>query len=46
MFYADLPTDWQALSVSDMFNAPVQVNEEADVQAKLLARLGRDPSWF
>jgi uncharacterized protein (TIGR03083 family) len=45
LFYAELPTDWQALSASDMFHDPVQVNDEADVQAMLLARLGRDPSW-
>jgi hypothetical protein len=28
-----------------MFNAPVAVHSDSDVQAKLLARLGRDPSW-
>ncbi|OBK42330.1 hypothetical protein A5657_00545 [Mycobacterium kubicae] len=44
-FYARLPTDAQALSASLMFNAAVAVNSEADVQARLLARLGRDPYW-
>jgi uncharacterized protein (TIGR03086 family) len=43
--YAGLPEDPQALSASGMFNAPVAVNSETDVQARLLARLGRDPSW-
>ena len=44
-FYAGLPTDPQELSASGMFNAPVEVSSETDVQARLLARLGRDPSW-
>jgi len=43
--YAGLPEDPQALSASGMFNAPVAVNSETDTQARLLARLGRDPSW-
>jgi uncharacterized protein (TIGR03086 family) len=46
--YADLPADLQALSPSGMFKAPFEINDEAseiDVQARLLARLGRDPSW-
>jgi uncharacterized protein (TIGR03083 family) len=43
--YADLPADPQALTASGMFNAPVAVGNEVDVQARLLARLGRDPSW-
>jgi uncharacterized protein (TIGR03086 family) len=46
--YAGLPEDPQALSASGMFNAPVAVGSETsetDVQARLLARLGRDPSW-
>ena len=48
LVYAGLPEDPQALSASGMFNAPVAVNSETseiDVQARLLARLGRDPSW-
>jgi uncharacterized protein (TIGR03086 family) len=44
-FYAGLPADPQALSASGMFSAPVAVNSEIDVQARLLARLGRNPSW-
>jgi uncharacterized protein (TIGR03086 family) len=43
--YAGLPADPRALSTSGMFSAPVAVNSEIDVQARLLARLGRDPSW-
>ena len=45
IFVDDLPADPNALSASGMFAAPVAVNEQADVQARLLARLGRDPSW-
>ncbi|UXA05448.1 maleylpyruvate isomerase family mycothiol-dependent enzyme [Mycobacterium sp. SMC-2] len=45
LFYADLPADPQVLSSSEMFSAPVAVPSESDAQAKLLARLGRDPSW-
>ncbi len=44
-FYAALPTDTAALSVSRMFDAPVAVSDHTDVQSKLLARLGRNPSW-
>jgi uncharacterized protein (TIGR03086 family) len=42
---AGLPADPQALSASGMFKAPLAVSNESDVQARLLARLGRDPSW-
>ncbi len=45
LFYAALPTDPQALSASGMFDPPVAVSDEADVQSRLLARLGRDPAW-
>jgi uncharacterized protein (TIGR03086 family) len=45
MFYTDLPADPEALKPLGMFNAPVAVSGESDVQARLLARLGRDPSW-
>jgi uncharacterized protein (TIGR03086 family) len=45
LFYAVLPTDPEALSVSGMFHAPVAVSDQTDVQSKLLARLGRNPSW-
>jgi uncharacterized protein (TIGR03083 family) len=44
-FYADLPNDPLALSVSGMFSAPVPVGDQADTQSKLLARLGRNPNW-
>jgi hypothetical protein len=44
-FYATLPTDTAALSVSGMFGTPVAVSDQTDMQSKLLARLGRDPSW-
>lgn len=44
-FYAALPNDPLALSVSGMFDDPVAVGEAADVQSKLLARLGRNPGW-
>jgi uncharacterized protein (TIGR03086 family) len=45
LFYADLPADLQAFSASGMFKAPLAVNDETGVQARLLARLGRDPLW-
>jgi uncharacterized protein (TIGR03086 family) len=44
-FYSALPADTAALSVSGMFEGPVAVGDQTDVQSKLLARLGRDPSW-
>jgi uncharacterized protein (TIGR03086 family) len=44
-FYEDLPNDSLALSVSAMFGAPVALGDESDAQSKLLARLGRSPSW-
>lgn len=43
--YAGLPEDPRALSASGMFSDPLVVDGEIDVQAKLLARLGRRPSW-
>jgi uncharacterized protein (TIGR03086 family) len=43
--YVALPSDPMALSVSGMFDVPVAVGEETDVQSKLLARLGRNPNW-
>jgi uncharacterized protein (TIGR03086 family) len=45
IFFAGLPPDPNALRASGMFAAPVAVDDQADVQSKLLARLGRDPSW-
>jgi uncharacterized protein (TIGR03086 family) len=46
--YAGLPADPQALSasgMSGMFKAAVAVPGDSDMQAKLLARMGRDPFW-
>jgi uncharacterized protein (TIGR03086 family) len=43
--YAGLPADLQTLSATGMFKAPLAVNSETDSQARLLARLGRDPCW-
>jgi uncharacterized protein (TIGR03086 family) len=44
-FWDQLPADPNALSASGMFAAPIAVSGEADAQSRLLARLGRDPSW-
>jgi uncharacterized protein (TIGR03086 family) len=44
-FYAALPSDPRALSGSGMFDGPVAVSDQTDVQSKLLARLGRNPGW-
>ena len=44
-FYAALPSDASVLSVSGMFDAPVAVGDQTDLQSKLLARLGRNPGW-
>ena len=44
-FYAALPSDTQALSITGMFDAPAAVGDHTDVQSKLLARLGRNPDW-
>ncbi len=44
--YAALPSDPLALSVAAMFGAPVAVGDQADVQSKRLARLGRNPNWY
>ncbi|HET9875725.1 MAG TPA: TIGR03086 family metal-binding protein [Mycobacterium sp.] len=45
LFLNRLPADPNALSGSGMFAAPIAVDDDADVQSRLLARLGRDPSW-
>lgn len=45
MFFEKLPAHHDALSKSGMFAAPVAVDDNADTQSKLLARLGRDPCW-
>lgn len=44
-FFSRLPADLDALSTSGMFAAPIVVDDDADIQSKLLAALGRDPSW-
>jgi uncharacterized protein (TIGR03086 family) len=44
-FYAALPSDPRALSLSGMFDANVAVGDQTDMQSKLVARLGRNPSW-
>lgn len=45
LFCVGLPEGAQALAASGMFGVPVPVGDETDAQARLLARLGRDPSW-
>jgi hypothetical protein len=40
-----LPADPNALIASGMFAAPIVVDHQTDPQTRLLARLGRDPSW-
>ena len=45
IFFAALPSEVGALSASGMFDPPVAGAEQADVQSKLLARLGRNPDW-
>jgi uncharacterized protein (TIGR03086 family) len=45
LFYAALPSDASVLSVSGMFDAPVAVGHQTNLQSKLLARLGRNRGW-
>ncbi len=45
LFCAGLPEDPRALAASGMFGAPVMIGDETGAQARLLARLGRDPQW-
>ncbi len=48
LVYAGLAADFDVLTASGMFNAPVPVsNETSEInsQVRLLARLGRDPAW-
>lgn len=45
MFCGRLPTDPLDLGTSGMFGAPITLRDETDAQARLLARLGRDPCW-
>jgi uncharacterized protein (TIGR03086 family) len=43
-FLEQLPADADALSASGMFAPPVII-DQTGTQSRLLARLGRDPSW-
>lgn len=45
LFYNRLPSDPATLVRSGMFEPPVPVHDDADVQSRLLGRLGRDPNW-
>jgi len=45
LFIDKLPPDPDALSASGMFGQPIAVAGGADVQSRLLGRLGRDPAW-
>jgi len=44
-FLAQLPSDPAVLTASGMYEAPIDTNDDASVQSRLLARLGRDPAW-
>ena len=44
-FVAQLSADPQALVASGMFGPAVDVSTDANSQTRLLASLGRDPSW-
>lgn len=44
-FLDQLPDDPNALSRTGMFAPPIIVEDQSGAQAKLLARLGRDPGW-
>ncbi|MBV8950721.1 MAG: TIGR03086 family protein [Actinobacteria bacterium] len=43
--YERLPADPDTLAASGTFAAAVVVRPDADVQDRLIGRLGRDPSW-
>jgi uncharacterized protein (TIGR03086 family) len=45
LFFEQLPADPVALKRFGMFAPPIPVDDAADIQTRLLARLGRDPSW-
>ncbi|BCO35690.1 hypothetical protein [Mycobacterium heckeshornense] len=45
LFFGQLPAEPDALRASGMFAAPVAVDDDTDIQSRLLARLGRDPAW-
>lgn len=44
-FLDRLPADASALNASGMFATPVVTDDQTSTQSRLLARLGRDPSW-
>ena len=44
-FLDGLPTDESMLSRTGMYASPRPVSDGSGTQAKLLARLGRDPNW-
>ena len=44
-FLDGLPTDESMLSRTGMYASPLLVSDGSEAQAKLLARLGRDPKW-
>jgi uncharacterized protein (TIGR03086 family) len=44
-FLDGLPSDDAALSKTGMYDRPRNVPDGSDMQAQLLARLGRDPDW-
>jgi uncharacterized protein (TIGR03086 family) len=44
-FFDQLPPDPVALKMSGMFASPRAIDEQADIQSRFLARLGRDPTW-
>ena len=44
IFLDELPADLN-LNASGMFAEPIVISDQADTQSRLLARLGRDPSW-
>ncbi|ORW07784.1 maleylpyruvate isomerase family mycothiol-dependent enzyme [Mycobacterium kyorinense] len=45
LFFDELPADSHELTASGMFAPPLAIDDDADIQSKLLARLGRNPSW-
>lgn len=45
-FLDGLPTNESSLSRTGMYASPQPLPAESDAQAKLLARLGRDPDWI
>jgi uncharacterized protein (TIGR03086 family) len=44
-FYGPLQASPEVLTGGGMFQPAVVIRDDADVQSRLIARLGRDPSW-